>query len=240
VAGAEGLTVVSWNAQGSHRPDITAAAAALGELAPDVVLLQEIQHRQLRELAAAMDMPEYGWRFKHWGVRIPAEGLGVLARVPLIHLRSQVLAHPARCWDWRRRVALHCTVAVQDRGVRIVDVHLGTGVTGAERLRQIDALLAAAPLADLIAGDLNAFPRSKEMERFADSGWVDAERRLHPGSPPPATNWEPGPHDEPPTQRLDYVLLPEGVAVDAAWIPVDWARWGRLSDHVPVVVRARF
>ena len=47
-----GLTVVTWNAQGSQGLNID--AAALSEFTPHVVILQEVQRRQVGALRAAM------------------------------------------------------------------------------------------------------------------------------------------------------------------------------------------
>lgn len=236
--GPDGLTVVTWNAQGSHGIDVARAADALAAFGPDVVLLQEIQRRQLAALGAALSMGGVCWRFKHWPVRVPAEGLGILARAPVESARTQVLAHRWEPWNWRRRVALHATVRVGGRTARVVDVHLGAGVDHAERTRQARALLEQAGGADVVAGDLNAEPASRELAAFGDAGWEDAEARHRPaGVPGPSTNWAPGPRTAPPTQRLDYLLVRAGTEVLDASVPGDWERWAGLSDHVPVVAR---
>lgn len=234
------ITVVTWNAQGSQGMNVASVASALSELAPDVVLLQEVQRRQLGALGVALGAVDSRWRFKHWGVRIPAEGLGLIAHVPLLEVRSQTLAHPLQFWNWRRRIALHCAVSVGERLVRIVDVHLGAGVTPAERTRQAEAVLAAAPNAAVIGGDLNAGPRDSELAVFAERGFEDAERRLHASSPVPATNWARGPRSDPPTQRLDYLLARPNAEVVSAFVPDNWSTWGSHSDHLPVVATLGF
>jgi endonuclease/exonuclease/phosphatase family metal-dependent hydrolase len=235
----ESVTVVTWNAQGSRGVDLQAATSALADLGPDVVLLQEIQRAQLRSLATALGM-QGRWRFKHWGVKVPAEGLGVLTRGRIVGLRLQVLAHRWAFWNWRRRVAIHVTIERAGVRTQMVDVHLGAGVTAEERVRQAEALLATAPPAVLIAGDLNAEPESRELATFATAGWRDAERRRHPDVRRPSTNWAPGGRTAPPTQRLDYLLVRDGTQVEDAFVPDDWERWAALSDHVPVVARLRF
>jgi endonuclease/exonuclease/phosphatase family metal-dependent hydrolase len=233
-----GLTVVSWNAQGSRGLNVALAADALHEFTPDIVLLQEIQRRQLGALRVALGTVDARWRFKHWPVRAPAEGLGLLARHPVGDARSQVLAHRWRFWDWRRRVAIHATLRVGDATVRVTDVHLGAGVTHDERARQARDLLDGAYGATVIAGDLNAEPGTPELAVFGVAGWTDAESRVRAaGVARPATNWAPGPRDAAPTQRLDYVLVRDTTPVLEALVPADWARWAALSDHLPVVAR---
>lgn len=233
------LTVVTWNVQGSKRPDPAAIAAALGGFEPDVVLLQEIQRHQLRAVRAAGGW-DGTWRFKHWGVRIPPEGLGILVRGSVDEVRRQILAHPYGWWNWRRRIAVHAAVTVDGRSVAVVDTHLGAGVPVTERVRQIGALLDASGDARLIAGDLNAEPGSAELHVFRDAGWWDAERRFRPDVTRPSTNWAPGPRVAPPTQRLDYLLVRDDTTVLDAFVPDGWERWAALSDHVPVVARLAF
>ncbi|MEP6624366.1 MAG: endonuclease/exonuclease/phosphatase family protein [Acidimicrobiia bacterium] len=234
-----GLTVVTWNAQGSHGLDIDAAASSLREFDAQLIMIQEIQRRQVGALRVALRMADARWRFKHWPVKVPAEGLGILSTQPLAEVRTAVLAHRWSLWNWRRRVAVECSVELGPRRVRFVDVHLGAGVPVAERVRQAHLLITRANGAVVIAGDLNAGPGSEELRAFAARGWTDAERGLHPGTPTPATNWPPGPRVSPPTQRLDYVLARDTVEVVEAFVPTDWEPWAALSDHLPVVTHLR-
>ena len=234
-----GLTVVTWNAQGSQGLDIAAAASALSEFKPDLVLLQEVQRRQVGALRLAMHATDARWRFKHWPVKVPSEGLGVISTLPLHEVHSRALAHPWELWNWRRRIAVHFAVEIGARVVRGIDVHLGAGIAPSERSRQARLLGSLASNAMLIGGDLNAEPQSEEFEVFADLGWSDAERRVHADRPRPSTNWRGDPRVEPPTQRLDYVLIRDSVEVVEAFVPEDWVRWAALSDHVPVVARLR-
>ena len=235
------LTVVSWNAQGSRGTDLALAAGALAELAPDLVLLQEVQRRQLGALGEMLSMIDARWWFKHWPIRVPAEGLGILARHPITDAHVQVLVHPWAFWNWRRRIALHATMQVGDRAVQVADVHLGAGVSHEERVGQARSVLDHASGAALIAGDLNAEPASPELSTFARAGWTAAETRLRPPRTPRSpTNWVPGPRTAPPTQRLDYLLVPGTTDVLEAFVPDDWMRWAVLSDHLPVVARLVF
>ena len=232
-----GLTVVTWNAQGSQGLNIDAAASALSEFTPHVVILQEVQRRQVGALRVAMHATDARWRFKHWPVKVPAEGLGIVSMYPLRHVRSHHLAHRWEAWNWRRRIAVRAEIEIVDRVVPFVDVHLGAGVPTDERLRQIRLLLAIAGGASLIAGDLNADPESAELGEFANHGWRDAERRTHPDARWPSTNWHAGPRVKPPTQRLDYLMVRDRVSVTEACVPDDWERWAPLSDHLPLVAR---
>jgi endonuclease/exonuclease/phosphatase family metal-dependent hydrolase len=240
MGGQAPITIVSWNAQGGRGMNVPLVAEALGALAPDILLLQEVQRRQLGALRAALSMADGRWRFKHWPVRVPAEGLGLLARHPVTDVTVQVLAHRWQFWNWRRRIAMHATVRLGDRAVRIVDVHLGAGVAHEERIRQVRALLQRTRGVALVAGDLNAEPHSAELDEFAAAGWMDTEELARgAGTPRPSTNWAQGPRTSAPTQRLDYVLAREPTEVIGAFVPDDWARWAVLSDHLPVVAQLR-
>lgn len=232
-----GLTVVSWNAQGSHGLDIAKAASALLEFEPQLVLLQEVQRHQLRALGAAMHAQGARWRFKHWPGTVAPEGLGVLSTIPLRRVRTRVLAHPWEFWNWRRRIALELQFGWAGLVVACVDVHLGAGVSTAERIRQAQLVHDRCADAMIVAGDLNAEPDSAELARFGELGWRDAERSAHPEVVRPSTNWREGPRVAPPTQRLDYILVRDTVDVQNAFVPTEWERWAALSDHVPVVAR---
>ncbi len=234
-----GLTVVTWNAQGSRGLDIAAAARALTEFEPQLVFLQEVQRRQVGALRRAMHATDARWRFKHWSLKVPAEGLGILSMIPLRDVTSHVLAHRWAVLNWRRRIAMSAGVTVDVRVVRCVNVHLGAGVPIPERVRQGQSVLDLAGTAKVIAGDLNAGPESAELHEFASHGWCDAEARAHPNGRRPATNWRAGPRVEAPTQRLDYLLIRDAVGVTDAFVPTDWERWAPLSDHLPVVARLR-
>jgi endonuclease/exonuclease/phosphatase family metal-dependent hydrolase len=233
---SDAVTVVTWNAQGSKGPDPAAMTAALTALAPDVVLLQEVQRRQLHALAAATGWSGV-WHFKHWGIRVAPEGLGILVRGAVEATRRQVLAHPYEWWSWRRRIAVHAIVTAVGRRFGVVDTHLGAGVTATERAQEAGVLLAATGNAVVIGGDLNDEPESAALGVFRAGGWWDAERRHRPDVVGPATNWPPGARTAPPSQRLDYLLVRDGTRVLDAFVPDDWQRWAALSDHVPVVAR---
>ncbi len=233
------VRVLTWNLQGRERPDLDAVLGVVRDLRPDVVCLQEVQRRQATWLAERLGWTST-WRFKHWPVVAPAEGLAVLAPEPPDEVRTVVLARFVAVWSWRRRIALRGVVRTSVGDLEVVDVHLGAGVAEAERVRQ--ALLTAGAVVGpvgLVAGDLNAHPGSAVLAAFASDGLRDAWPEAEPGSPGP-TNWLPGPRDGAPTQRLDYVLVGDGLAVVAAELPgpdeVADGALGALSDHLPLVV----
>ncbi len=218
---------MTWNLQGRERPDLVAVAEWLKARDPDVVLLQEVQRGQARRLGRLLGC-QVAWRYKHWPVVVPAEGLAVLSTRPQSAISGRVLARRWAWWSWKRRVAIGATVA----GIRVVSTHLGAGVGDGERARQADLVAAMAP-DGVVAGDLNTAPGSIVLERFASFGLRDAWAERHPGDPGP-TNWSPGPRNAPPTQRLDYVLVARGLRVEDVERPADPVALGAISDHLPV------
>jgi endonuclease/exonuclease/phosphatase family metal-dependent hydrolase len=237
------LTVVSWNLQGSAAPDLDAVAARLRDLGADVVALQEVQRAQLRELGRLGGFAHGRWSFKHWPLRAPSEGLGLLSQGAITRCTVQRLARPARFWSWRRRIAQHAEVAAGGAHLALVNVHLAAGVDDAgaagERIDQADRLLARRDPRAVVAGDLNDTPGSAVLDRFAAAGLRDVWEQAHADRPHPPTNWRAGPRAAPPVDRLDYVLVPNAVEVLDAHVPADWERYAPLSDHLPVVAALR-
>lgn len=229
------LRLVTWNLQGRARPDLDAVARVLVDLQPDLVLLQEVQRGQARRLARRLGWFQV-WRFKHWPLVVPAEGLALMSPRPLAPVERRVLAMPWSFWSWRRRIAMATTVDQGD--VRVVNTHLGAGVEMAERARQaVLTVSMAGPGPAVIGGDLNTHPGSPVLRVYEDSGFTDAWSVV--SDEPGATNWAPGHRDAPPTQRLDYVLVAGGVVAREASLPGSTAsveRFGPLSDHIPLTV----
>lgn len=234
--------VLTWNVQGRESPDLEQVASHVEASGADVVALQEVTRRQARRLATLLGW-EAEWRFKHWSVVVPAEGLALMSPHPIQGAATTHLAHRYRPWSWRRRIAIGATVAVRDEALGVVVVHLGAAVGDEERTRQarsaIGALEATGAPEGVIAGDLNTHPGSPVLASFAASGLRDAWEVARAGEPGP-TNWRPGPRDRPPTQRLDYVLVTAGLVVVAAEVPdardAGFERFAALSDHLPVIV----
>ena len=234
--GAVHLRVMTWNLQGSARPDLAAVLRVIEEVAPDVVLAQEVQRWQARQLASALGW-HHEWAFKHWAFVVPAEGLALLSPQPLVDVERTALALRWRFWSWRRRIAL---TARLDSGIRVVDTHLGAGVGDRERRRQAEITIGlAAGATSLVGGDLNTRPGSTVLDAYASAGFVDAWTEVRAGDEG-ATNWPPGPRIDPPSQRLDYVLT-SGCDVVDAYLPSarDHLAFGAISDHVPLVVDLR-
>ena len=227
------LRVVSWNLQGSQLRDIAGVARVLRDIDADLVCLQEVQRRQYRRLTPAVG--NFGvWSFKHWPVRGPAEGMAVIARAPIVRNRTFAISRSEPPWSWRRRIAIAVVIEIDGVFVRAVNTHLGASVTDEDRARQARRIVSIARDLHVLVGDLNVVPGSGVLAEFAPLR--DAWSVLHAGLRSPNTNWDPGPRDHPPVQRLDYVLVDPATAVHDVLIPTDWERYAPLSDHLPVVV----
>lgn len=228
------VRLLTWNLRGRDRPELGEVAAHVSGSGADVVVLQEVQRRQARVLAAALGW-ELVWTLKHWPLLIPAEGLAVLAPERPTAPEVVVLAGGWRFWSSRRRIAVAATVATPAGPLRVVDVHLGAGVAEDERVRQAERVTG---LGEIVAGDLNARPGSATLGVFDAVGFRDAWAVVGHGTG--HTNWGRRPRTDPPVQRLDYVLVGDGWrAVDASVPqPTDprFDRWGAVSDHLPVTV----
>lgn len=233
------LRVTTWNLQGRARPDLAAVADVLGELGADVILLQEVQRRQARQLAGRLGWTGVAWRFKHWPVVLPAEGLAVLTRHRADAARARALARRWTWWSSHRRIAVAADLDGPLGPLRVVSTHLGAGVGDAERSRQAALVvdLAGTGLPSVIGGDLNADPRSAVLDRLGVAGHREAWTacRADAGAP---TNWAPGPRDGAPTQRLDYLFVDPDLEILDVTVPrfgePGFDRFGPISDHLPV------
>lgn len=230
--------ILTWNLQGRARPDLDAVADVVASSGATVAALQEVQRRQAADLADRLGWWST-WRFKHWAIVVPAEGLALLAPTPLTDVRRAHLAEAARFWSWRRRIAVAGTLATADGALTVVDCHLGAGVTDDERARQARRTVDLVPGTGCVVGDLNTRPGSTVLDTYAAAGLRDAWAEARPGERG-STNWGRGPRDGPPRKRLDYVLATTDLEVRGAEVPAHgepgFARFGSLSDHLPLVV----
>jgi endonuclease/exonuclease/phosphatase family metal-dependent hydrolase len=233
------ITVVTWNILGARQDDPAAVGTALRDFGADVALLQEVQRRHVNPIRRSSGLEHARWSLKHWAFPQRAEGLALLTRGRLHHLTKQRLSPGVWCWSWRRRVAQHATIDLDDASLAIVNVHLASGNASDERVAQAQRLLRRRIEGAPVAGDLNDLPGSPTLETFAGAGLRDAWQTAHPGEPDPPTNWRAGARDVPPAKRLDYLLVPESTQVVDAHVPTDWQRYAPLSDHLPLVARLR-
>ena len=224
---------MTWNILGAHDPDLGDIASEIVALSPDVIAIQEIRHRQARRLARLLGW-HHVWARKHSPytpmVWWRAEGLAVLSPLPLTHRFAATISPGVSTWTYRHRIILAATVHRGREAIRLFCTHLASDDPDAriEQARRVAAFLRSeqrlATFDAVVAGDLNTtddpVPVLRELRAI---GLVD-----HGGdctSPSIA-----------PSQRIDYVLLPERANELGTHTPEGGERWNGLSDHLPVLV----
>jgi endonuclease/exonuclease/phosphatase family metal-dependent hydrolase len=223
--------VLTWNVRGAARPPLARLAEVIREYEPDAVALQEIQPHQARHLATLLGW-QHRWGRKHYpyshAVWWKAEGLAIMSPHQLERFVRQTISPGVHPWTWRHRVLLAADVVRGDAHLRLVNTHLAAHASGADqRIAQAGRVAArvrtdAAPLT-VVAGDLNAPGEVEVLREFRSVGLRDVGGG--PTNPSIA-----------PTQRLDYVLIPDHARLVEQAQPDGGEWWWALSDHVPVLV----
>jgi vancomycin resistance protein VanJ len=207
-------------------------AAAIRELAPEVICLQEANALgRLPDPKPGLQRALPGYHFAHQGELMVASRYPIRSRrvVPLEELRT-------------RRPALETVLDVGGKAVTVLNVHLATFVTtaslqnrrgrslpdylrGTAELRdeQTTALLARAVQTPLIvAGDFNTPPRGRVYQRLTGALHdAFAERGRGFGYTFPARR---------PMLRIDYLFTSGGVIPVRASVPAVL-----VSDHRPLM-----
>lgn len=239
------ITLVTWNLQGSAGVDIEGVAEVIAASGADVVLVQEIQRRQARRVAAALGMTHMRWAFKNLSPYTWPEGLAIFTNH---RLRSTAAFVLRRSWslNWRRRIALAAEIERGNDRFGVINVHLSPHDDGASRDAEARIVVDRARRTDpcpVIAGDLNDAPGGPGYEVLARAGWSDAWTTDTLADLDGATNWSPGNRlGRPPDQRIDVVFVPPGWVVEDARVLAEVERFdwfaGR-SDHVPLLATLR-
>jgi endonuclease/exonuclease/phosphatase family metal-dependent hydrolase len=206
-------------------------ARVIGRHAPDVVALQEVDvgrartggEDQAHALARLLDMQHHF----HPSFLVEEERYGnaILSRYPLRRVRAGAL--PGRRGQ-EPRGALWVELDVAGEAVQVINTHLG--LTGRERMLQIEALLGEAWLGAegwrtpaVLCGDLNARPRSREIRALA--GRL-ADMTVGGGSA--LRSWMG-------LRQLDYVFAAPPLRPLGVTMPV--SHLVRVaSDHYPIIV----
>lgn len=202
------IRVVAFNIQAGVR-GIDGVAATLRECAPDVACLNEVRGAHRRELAAIAGGHSL------FGATIGFRRFGnmILSREPVrVIARIRLSASPGM----ERRGLL----VARTGSIVVAVTHLG--LTGEERLRHVEEILAALDPHDrvVLAGDLNEPADGAAVRRF-EGRFVDAHRRA--GGPAGATF-----PSNAPDRRIDYVMV-RGLDVQSCETVATTA-----SDHLPV------
>ena len=216
---------MTWNVR-SLRDNRSAVVAAVREIAPDVLFLQEAP-RFLRSAAKLAALARESGLVVGCGGR-SAAGVGLLTsmRVDVDLALSTLL--PATSGLHQRGVAV-ASLRLGGRAFAAASVHLG--LEEAERVRHakiISELLSDGPdLPAVLGGDLNETSDGQAWATLAD-GATDAGA---------AQNWPTFPARQP-RRRIDAIFVPVGwrsVAVSPSDL-VDDALLARATDHLPVIV----
>jgi beta-glucosidase len=245
------ITVVTLNlyhdkeAWPERRPAIV---AALRELRPDVIALEEvIGNENVRNQAESL-AEELG--YEHTFSSVDPVGS------PKRYGNAILTRHPVIRRGWKRlrplddsRTAAYVRIALGDRAVNVYVTHLHNTPEGVSiRAQQVTDLLAfvretggGAP--SIVAGDLNAESGSPELDALAD-GFVSSYDVLHPGADrEPQAHATLNPHFFPADhRRIDHVYFERGrFAPLESRIILNRAnaagRWP--SDHFGLMTRVR-
>ena len=191
------VTLNFWGIEAPLDRRLELAARQLGELAPDVICLQEVRpldgvsgRTTADALADQLGMhacyaQAVAWQAGEAGAAKPGqEGLAILSRAPLVEHRALALPEP-RPAD--ARILLSGRVRVEDVEIWVHTTHLhyrlDDGVAREHQVLAIDAAIRAlgrdrtdAP--QLLCGDFNATPDADEM-RFLRGLTTLGGRRTH-------------------------------------------------------------
>ncbi len=223
--------VMTWNILGAQHPDVTEIAAVIREQQPDVASVQEVQRAQLRRLAKQLGW-NYAWARKHYPFSPllwwRAEGIGILSPWAVSARLRTTISPGVSTWVYKHRVLLAVTVTRRDGALRVFNTHLASHDADerlAQATRVADSVRADASRCKILTGDLNTTDGSEieVLREFRAVGLTDAGGTV--SNPSIA-----------PSQRIDYVLLPDSAITISSHTPDGGELWARLSDHLPVLV----
>ena len=236
------LTIMSWNLQGSQRPNINKVADKIQQFQPDFIAIQEIQKHQARALSRRLGW-SYVWEFKHngYGPLLPrrAEGMAIMSRSLLTNAGKTTLSSGYGRFTYRRRIAMWATANIRGLQFALFNTHLASddngdeGTTQAQRLREIIDTHGQHPA--VIAGDFNDHQRPDIVKILNGDqnhdAWSYAKSRSRNGLTNPTKN---------PYQRIDHILVPRTHTIARVEVPDTDQSWIELSDHLPVIATITF
>jgi endonuclease/exonuclease/phosphatase family metal-dependent hydrolase len=235
----DGLTITTWNLQGSKGIDTATVVEHVQATATDVLVLQEVQRSQARALSRALDPQSFSWGFKHWPLTTWPEGMAVLGlTVPVHDVRTRPLTHRWRPWSWRRRVFQVGRVPAGPAlpPFHLVNVHLTPHVHSTaedRRAGELPVILSQLTRPAVVAGDFNTEPRSGPWQQMADAGFTTPDKS--------ETKWRGEPSDRQPERHIDYIWVSTAFQVAEVHVPrhgePGFSALPAVSDHLPVTAQ---
>ncbi|HEY0253421.1 MAG TPA: endonuclease/exonuclease/phosphatase family protein [Kofleriaceae bacterium] len=158
------LRIATWNLHTAPDPaDLATQLLASREVASaDVIFTQEIEAHpnepgsRASRLATALGMT---WAYAPARVEgNGTHGIAILSRYPLARVEVRELPFVDRPISTAHRVALAADVMIGDETLRVVDVHLDTRLSPADRIRQMHAAVNDVGEDLVVGGDLNSQP----------------------------------------------------------------------------------
>jgi endonuclease/exonuclease/phosphatase family metal-dependent hydrolase len=220
---------------GKCRPQRIADVISSAEA--DIVALQEMDVNRQRSgeqdqtalIAGQLGM--YHCFFPVWSSEAEQYGLSIVSRFPMSVVRQEVLTDFDHRNKREARGAMWVSIETDAGPVHLVNTHLG--LTQKERSKQVDELLSERWLSDLptkepiiIAGDLNAGPKSEAMKRLTKL--LHCAQTLAEDHRPQKTF-----ASVLPLRRIDHILVSRHFRVDSVTVPKTHTT-AVASDHLPV------
>lgn len=236
------LRVLTFNIHGGFghgRYSLDTIAEEIADLAPDVVLLQEVDRHRRR--SGGRDQPallaeRLGLQVAFGANRIrPAYarastrqeyGTVILSRYPILASRN---VHLPNATGHERRGLLRATLDVRGRTVDVYTTHLAhdSALLRVAQARAIRDLLRDRDRPAVLGGDLNAEPDSPVLEILTSERLADSWRTERDGEGNTAPTFSP-------RHRIDYVLHDAELAATAAA-----THRSEMSDHLALLVTLR-
>jgi endonuclease/exonuclease/phosphatase family metal-dependent hydrolase len=220
------LTLNLWGDNGPWQDRMALLADSLGDIAPDVIGLQEVREVPGRVPNQAAELARrFGWQHVFevstaWGGG--NEGLAIVSRFPIGAHDALPLPHAT---ENEGRIILSARIDGDAGGIWVHTTHLSfrehEGRKREDQVLAIDAAVAARANDNIqvVMGDFNAVPDSDEIRWLTGMTTLDGRRvayqdawdRMHPGDP--GYTWaRANPYTDKlhwlrPDRRLDYIFV---------------------------------
>jgi endonuclease/exonuclease/phosphatase family metal-dependent hydrolase len=227
-------------------------ARQLEQIGSDVVLLQEVwTHRSFSKLSEGPNDSVRAWwtaSARHRETFLGQNGLLTLSRYPIIGAEVRHFGTARLPDSLMHKGALKVTVLAHGQKFNIWNVHLQDGTTGKARERQISELIGwvtsahDGQVADIVGGDFNATPESRDFGRLVSGIGPDVHQFAGDN---PLLTWDGLKLAPRAAQALDHIFIKlrqsdyeiaaKQERLFAATRPQD-----RLSDHMAIEASLKF